>query len=438
MQRNFCAEKYYFTLIDIYKTWPNDDGQLFTMLDFISTQEDLVEVLARFKNFIHRNKNSHQYRYQKTSLLFGAAYWIGYTKYFQELDQKINQLLPKQTWGDYLQKICASAWQQCKISTSFIDKNPGVAFLLLQQSCAALINAYEIRDHSQISVKEIIEDANLDFEEIKSATCMEKTEGLNQGLVCEFNNQVNYLKEIKLTETFYTLNHPIYSLHNKKLVSDYIKILTPSLKFIKLKIETNDQYYLATEHLENFKIANDYSDEQLEKLFTHHKNLAKFAVASTLIGDLTPLNYGFIENEKLALIDVDVSPLKSNQLEQGLYDYYKMAYKGISEHSPKLSIKNIQEMKLLYERMLKNFPPRVHPSLDIADQLYFQLLSIYIRICDEVIKTDLNSPQIKNLEKKITENYKHDKIINVIFASKIAEKMHALPIKSFNMGHTKL
>lgn len=215
--------------------------------------------------------------------------------------------------------------------------------------------------------------------------------GHNPKKRCVIGDDVYYMKAI----SFRSLGE----IYNREFTQKNLGIMTPNTEIMFEKngyayyengARAVANLYVSTKNLPDYEPAfsffksypftrHDNRPFFKEKMGEH--NIAKFAVASSFIGDLTWLNFGKIR-KKLVLVDVDDLPKNLIAILNAASD--NLAENFISQEIS-LTLSDIKRMKKLYERMLTMPLPKVHPSVDMPQDVYIDAINIFIECCEVTI-----------------------------------------------------
>lgn len=167
------------------------------------------------------------------------------------------------------------------------------------------------------------------------------------------------------------------------------------------------EYYVASKAIDAFKAAASLVSSNSQGFFASGKQIranyvarigeqgiAKFVVASTFYEDLHLENWGY-NAYGLVLIDVDTMP-------DNIAGFFDVAIDNIGLLARKgmlLSLNNIREIKLNYEKMQHKSLPKVHKSVDMSKDMYSALTKAYQEVCEYAIqKIKLKVPNLKDFE----------------------------------------
>jgi hypothetical protein len=156
---------------------------------------------------------------------------------------------------------------------------------------------------------------------------------------------------------------------------------------------------LRLQHYRKFKTLPS-SDAHTQKLALRHiclekgepLSIAQLATACTFIGDLCghPSNWGFADG-KLVIIDADISPTN-------LAAYPLLATQMPYNIHIIFSISDIQNMRNIYQQMLLQHPPQMHPLLDMQPDLYAFIVQNYLAAVENCLFTIESDPNLFNLK----------------------------------------
>lgn len=244
---------------------------------------------------------------------------------------------------------------------------------------------------------------DLPLEELPlSSHCWKKSDGISMGKICEVDGSTYYLKELppltySMQERSARAGQPglvSYEAFNRDFAKNNIGTIAPSSRFFKEAHYTGaTKLYIASKKIENLTLGffRGTIDSQFH---SEPHNNALYTVARTFFWDLHEENYGY-SNNKLVLIDVD----SVNQIPLKLTDYLRMGMLGVKWSEYLLDLQDIKEMKLIYARMQLKPLPKFHDDFHLTNDMYQEILRIYIKACDDTI---LSAPTLNEGKKWIT------------------------------------
>lgn len=207
------------------------------------------------------------------------------------------------------------------------------------------------------------------------ADCRDNPVGVSKGSICKFDGKTHYIKPLKPSESRKT-RHLSYQVFNHQLAESTLGIKTAGIRFFK-KDDNETSIYIASEHVNDIKFIQERNGVSKLK----PSDAAKWAVASTFIYDLHSKNVGYTD-EGIVALDLDGH---NRPLTNDLFTNMMTAAHTINIHTPWLSLDNIRQMKQMYLEMRHKPLPEHHHSFDLTNEMYQDMLSAYINICDNVI-----------------------------------------------------
>ena len=272
-----------------------------------------------------------------------------------------------------------------------------------------------------------------DLKDITDIVCFRKTVGMNKGTDCIWEGVKHFMK----LET--PDKQRLLEFYNIAFVKQTLGVIVPKAEFVMHK----DQLYLSKEEIPLFKAAKSFYDRfkytltepesEQAKTFRAASNraylrqkivpriggeaeLAKVIVGTMLVGDLTLENWGFT-NKKPVFMDVDggKTPEGLSKQPKTMLEYLDLARSTIL-HDPyrfDLSLRNLQDMKNIFDGMLDKVLPDVHPEVNMSREFYEMLIRTFSKVCSEAMSQIVRARPDQALD-KIDEyhNYVMQDLIN--------------------------
>lgn len=419
-------EPCYDLLVSSYHSeWPANKE----FITEISHRFDINTFLSALKNLKFYIMNySHTHKCVRRPSLFGS-YYVSYSDEFNSLNKDINELLDTTELSYYYSQFITCMKTSANILCQYVKDNPIQASLFFLAGFS-IASAYAVStpDHETPNSKltALLTDLEKSGVSSKNITnlskeCFDKERGLNDGKVCNIDNKKYYMKDISVNNAFTLGNNPLVSIHQNKIV-DLIKIKTPALHIFNERIRNKNYYFLSTEEVAHFQPASDIPENRLKELLSYKNNLAKLAVANTLIGDMHEDNFGFSGNE-LVIIDFDMrlNPEDSGETSDEKFMLY-FAY-GVDQlqfilgRYAALSKKDVKQMLDIYKDLHQSRFPKVSTSLDIDTETYKKLIEYYIVMCENVLNILNDSIQAAKLKSEYTHySFGRNIYINYFFS----------------------
>lgn len=287
------------------------------------------------------------------------------------------------------------------------------------------------------------------------SACDQKSSGVNEGKVCVVGGDTFFLKAVAAeryhdnTET----NLHLRAKYNLLLLDKLIGIHVPEIHFFYEKggNYTNrsggileSEFYSGSLAIRGYTSIGQFHeahnninhDARLKQLLKKNRQfssdipllrsimfrsdleekigkdgIAKLAIAGTLISDLISNygNWGYDQNG-LVIIDADTSPETMN-------DYLDNAAKvpiELVDNQIYLTVHDLKKMIVIYNDMLNKTLPKLHPNVDLSQELFVDLISRYIHACE----TALNN--IERISPKVKED-QPSRVINAELTSQFSQ-----------------
>jgi hypothetical protein len=252
-------------------------------------------------------------------------------------------------------------------------------------SCRPVDATKTKRAHLHHVDKSLTQPISLNFVDAsqKLINCIDKDLGRSIGKICFFEGKKYHLKEASLEDA----TKLVASEHNFRFLNN-IGIGVPTAKFF----QEGNKIYLATEDVERFKTINDVHKDsgwtqdavrlrkQVKKRIGEY-GLSQFAVANTFLDDLHLLNWGYAGNQ-LYIVDADyISP-------NTYKEFFEMASANLKKgYQLPLTLRNIRDMKTIYESMLAKPAPKIHVNaVDMSNEFYKNVLNVFIESCSKILE----------------------------------------------------
>lgn len=214
-----------------------------------------------------------------------------------------------------------------------------------------------------------------------TASCWNKREGISTGKICQIDADTYYLKALQEMPSMQERNAEqgkpglvTYEEFNRQFVRKNIGARAPETRFFREAVGYNhEKLYLAGKKVDGLNFVSRWNSQE-------HQDVARYAVAATFINDLHSANYGY-QDDALVLIDVD----SVNRLPGGVLDYLNIALESFDLRVDNMSLQNFIEMKEIYEKMRRTPLPKFHDDFKLTNEVYQDVLRIYINACDDAI-----------------------------------------------------
>lgn len=215
-----------------------------------------------------------------------------------------------------------------------------------------------------------------------------KARSVSKAVVCDVDGESYFVKKIfkeKLSdhEKNAKSDQPgiiSYEEFNRQFVRNNIGAAVPRTRFFKkdnVEADADKRHYIGSAEVRDLEILT--AGEDVAGVLSE-ECIAKLVVVSTFIRDFHIDNWGF-SNKRLVVIDVD----SRGNIPSSISDYIDIAIKGISEGEVKLSLDRVLGMKRIYEKMQHTSLPKFHDEFLLTNEMYQDLLKIYIGTCDNTI-----------------------------------------------------
>lgn len=251
------------------------------------------------------------------------------------------------------------------------------ALLLLLIVCPAVVAQTGVFNHL---TSRSVHDYPLE-ELPPAANCWGKRQGISSGKVCQIGADTYFLKSLQQRPSMQERNAEpgkpgmvTYEEFNRQFVRQNIGARAPVTRFFREATKYgHEELYLAGKKVDGLKFVSSWDGQK-------NRDVARYAVAATFIRDLHNANYGY-QDDALVFIDVD----SVDQVPGSVLDYLNIALHFFGWRVESMSLQNFIEMKEIYEKMQHTPLPKFHDDFKLTNEVYQDVLRIYIKACDDVI-----------------------------------------------------